>query len=102
VIFINAITSTPQVSEQICYDTDQAAFNAMCSYQPYNNTRVSPRRCDLVHCPHGCVQGAARTRPVLQEAVYDDHPGQARPTITGRWRCPKCHTEYTPGEAPAT
>jgi hypothetical protein len=99
VIYINAITSTPQVSERRCYPDEAAAFADMCAYEPFNNTMLSPSRCDQVHCPHGCVQGGVRTRPVLQEPVMSDPAG--RPADARRWRCPKCHTEYTPGETPA-
>ena len=98
VIFIDADTRSPRVAEQICYPDEQAAFDAMCDYQPYLNTKLVPKRCDQVHCPNGCVSGEARQRPTLQQPARDD-PAD-RPADATRWRCPKCHTEYTRGELP--
>ena len=89
VLYINAITSMPQVSEKRCYPDEAAAFDHMCAYRPFNNTATSPQWCDLVHCPNGCVQGGTRTRPVMQEELAG-----------GCWRCPKCHLDYQPGDTP--
>jgi hypothetical protein len=115
VIFINAITSFPQHSEQRCYPDEAAAWDDLVSYQPFNNTMVRAARCKDVHCPHGCTTPGPRVSPVVCAVVLAAVDGRSRSprrvppglpplgrTIApdGRFKCPKCRSEFTPGQPP--